>query len=205
MRIQLDATTLLNAGMFMPMAERLGKIKALDKVIAQNVFDLISKNKQTASFTINLSPSCVDDAEFSKWFLQSLKRLGKKAQQVIVELPEFGVINRVEAVRTFYAEVVAVGGKTSIDNYGKSFSSFAYLNNLRLNFLKIDGSFVRGVDSNPDNQFFIRSLTKIAKSLDILIIAESVETEAEYQTLVNNNVDGLQGYFVDKPGDLESK
>lgn len=205
MRIQLDATTLLNAGMFMPMAERLGKIKALDKVIAQNVFDLIGKDKQAASFTINLSPSCVDDDEFSQWFLQSLKRLGKKAQQIIVELPEFGVINRVEAVRAFYAKVVELGGKTSIDNYGKSFSSFAYLNNLRLNFLKIDGSFVRGVDSNPDNQFFIRSLTKIAKSLDILVIAESVETEAEYQTLVSNNVDGMQGYFIDKPGDLESK
>tara|TARA_R110002110_G_scaffold383245_2_gene594630 strand:+ start:80438 stop:82354 length:1917 start_codon:yes stop_codon:yes gene_type:complete len=202
MRIQIDENPLLNAGRFMPMAERLNRVTDLDRVIVKNVLTLAQSKLQHANFSINISPSSLDNTQFIMWLLAELKRMGKDAQKIIIELPEYGVVRRVAAVREFFAHVSALGAKTSIDNYGKSFGSFAYLNNLRLDYLKIHGSFIRNIHENSDNQFFIRSLVEIARSLDILIIAESVETEEECSMLEQMKVDGLQGYYIGRPGDL---
>jgi len=202
MRIQLDENTLLNAGMFMPMAERLNRVTDLDRAIVKNVIQLAKSKDQNIHFAINISPSSMDDPLFVVWLLVELKKMGKDASKIVIELPEYGVVKRVEVVRDFFAKVSELGAKTSIDNYGKSFGSFAYLNNLRLDYLKIHGSFMRDIHENSDNQFFIRSLVEIARSLDILIIAESVETEEECSTLEQMKVDGLQGYYIGRPGDL---
>src|SRR5690606_10903471 len=131
-------------------------------------------------YYVNISPSSVDDADFVKWLIEKIKSLGKKASSIIIELPEYGVVHRIDKIRALFLQVSQLDSKTSIDHYGKNFSSFAYLNNLRLDYLKIDGSFVRNIHESDDNQFFIRSLVDIARSLDILVIAETVETEQEY-------------------------
>jgi EAL domain-containing protein (putative c-di-GMP-specific phosphodiesterase class I) len=120
----------------------------------------------------------------------------------MIELPEYSVINRIEVVRDFLLTFSNAGGKTAIDHYGKNFCPFSYLYNLKCNYLKIDGGFTRGIDESKENQFFVRSLVDIAHSLDIHVIAEAEETQAEYQTLQQLKVDGEQGYFVGKPTPL---
>lgn len=198
MRIKRDGK-ILSAGMFMPMAERLNRIVELDKAMISELIYQIENSKETYQYFVNISPTSIDDPDFVKWLLEKIKLLSKRANQFIIELPEYGVISRIDEVRDLFFKASKLGAKTSIEHYGKNLSSFAYLNNLRLNFLKIDGSFVRNVHENEDNQFLIKSLVEIAKRLDISVIAEAVEVEEEYNKLLELKVDGVQGYYIGKP------
>jgi diguanylate cyclase (GGDEF)-like protein len=202
MRLPLADNQLVSAGVFMPMAERLNQIMALDKLVVDNVIERIQKSHSTDIFSVNIAASGFDDEHFRKWLLDRVKSLGKKAGRLVIELPEYGVINRLETVRNLYLKISELGAKTAIDHYGKNFSSFSYLYNLKCHYLKIDGGFIRQIQDSEENQFFVRSLVDIAHSLDILVIAESVETEEEYQTLQQLKVDGVQGYFVGKPTEI---
>lgn len=203
MRIKISDTDIISAGIFMPMAERFNQIIPLDKLVIENVIQRILSSKNDNVYSVNLSPSSLEDEAFKKWLLGNVKLLGKKAKHLIIELPEYGVINRIENVREFFLKFSAIGGKTAIDHYGKNFSSFSYLYNLKLNYLKIDGGFIKDIHQHEANQSFIRSLVDIAHSLGIKVIAESVESKEEYDTLMKLKVDGAQGYFVGKPKGLE--
>ena len=203
MRIKIKEDEIISAGVFIPMAEQLNQTLALDKLVIENIVRAITSQRHDFIFSVNLSPQFLDDETFKKWLLDQAKSLGKRAGQLMIELPEHGVTNRIEKARNFFLKFAELGGKTAIDHYGKSFNSFSYLYNLRLNYLKIDGGFVRNIEQSQENQFFVRSLVDIAHSLDILVIAEAVETEEEYEMLVSLKVDGAQGYYVGKPTYIE--
>ncbi len=204
MRIKLSDDSIVSAGVFMPMAERLNQVTPLDKLVIDNVINRIKQPHNDIEYCVNLSAKTLDNEEFKKWLLDKAKTLGKKAHQLILEFPEYGVISRIDKARDFFLKFSQLGCKTSIDHYGKNLSSFSYLFNLKLNYLKIDGSYIRNIHENEEHQFFIRSLIDIARSLGILVIAEAVETIDEYNILMQLKVDGVQGYFVGKPTESES-
>ncbi|MGE3319595.1 MAG: EAL domain-containing protein [Candidatus Berkiella sp.] len=199
LRLPVGNNELITAGVFMPMAERLNQIMSLDKLVISNIVERIQQSNSTAIYSVNISASAFDDESFKKWLLERIKSLGRQANRLIIELPEYGVINRLETFREFFLKVAELGAKTSIDHYGKNFSSFSYLYNLKCHYLKIDGGFIRQIQNSEENQFFVKSLVDIAHSLDIAVMAESVETEAEYLMLQQLKVDGVQGYYVGKP------
>jgi len=201
MRIFSHSNEVISAGVFMPMAEQLNQISALDKLVVANVIRRIGESDRDIELSVNLSLSSIKDEQFKSWLFAQAKVLGKKASRLVIELPEYTVINKLEMVREFYQKISTFGVKTAIDHYGKSFSSYSYLYNLKLHYLKIDGGFIRKIDENEGNQFFIRSLVEIAHSLGILVIAEAVETQQEYDALLSLQVDGLQGYFIGKPAE----
>lgn len=203
LRLPLENQQLVSAGVFMPMAERLNQIMALDRLVIANVIARIQKSDSSEIYSVNVSASAFDDEGFKKWIVEQLKSLGKKATRFMIELPEYGVINRIETVRHFFLKISELGVKTAIDHYGKNFSSFSYLYNLNCHFLKIDGGFVRQIQESEENQFFVRSLVDIAHSLNILVIAEAVESQQEYDTLQQLKVDGVQGYFISKPMEID--
>lgn len=202
LRLPVGNNQLVSAGIFMPMAERLNQIMVLDKLVIENVIDRILKSQTSDVFSVNISASAFDDEQFGRWLLERVKLLGKKSYRLIIELPEYGVLNRLETVRNIFFKVAELGAKTAIDHYGKNFSSFSYLYNLKCHYLKIDGGFTRQIQDSEENQFFVRSLVDIAHSLDILVIAEAVETQEEYKTLQLLKVDGVQGYYVGKPTEI---
>jgi len=203
MRIRLSDNEIINAGVFMPTAESLNQILALDKLVIKGVIAIIRQIKYDYQFTVNVSPTFLEDEGFKYWLLEQAKSLKHKSHCLILELPEYGIIHRLEKARDFFHQFTALGCKTSIDHYGKNFTSFSYLYNLKINYLKIDGGFTKQIEEHEENQFFVRSLVDIARSLDIQVIAEAVETQAEYLTLQQLKVDGVQGYFVHKPTELD--
>lgn len=92
--------------------------------------------------------------------------------------------------------ITATGAKTKLDQFCKDFKSFNYLSTLKIDYIKIDGSYTRGIHENKDNQFFVDSVVKFAHGLGIYVIAESVETHEEWDVLRNLRVDGVKGYGV---------
>ncbi|MFT5209029.1 MAG: EAL domain-containing protein (putative c-di-GMP-specific phosphodiesterase class I), partial [Flavobacterium sp.] len=90
--------------------------------------------------------------------------------------------------------------KFSIDHFGNGATAFSYLQSLDVHYLKIDRSFVTGINDNTDNQFFIRSVVQIARTRDMLLIAEGIEKTNELETLNDLGVDAAMGYLLGKPG-----
>jgi EAL domain-containing protein (putative c-di-GMP-specific phosphodiesterase class I) len=121
------------------------------------------------------------------------------APRLIFELPEYGVVSFIDRVTALLGLLAGYGAKLSIDHFGRSFSSLAYLRSLKVDYLKIDGSFMRSIEENSDNQFFVQALAEIAHGLEIVVIAEAVETESVWKILPSLHVDGAQGYFIGRP------
>lgn len=202
-RMKDETGNLMPAGQFMPMAEHLHKVPELDRLVIEKICERIQTDVEPREYSINLSASSLDEEDFRKFLIRQIKNLGKKAQRLMVELPEYGVLHRVDLVSDLFKQLKNMGAQTVIDHFGQNFTSFGYLHSISLSYLKIDGSFVRDLPHNEENQFFIRSLIGIAHSLDVKVIAEAVETDEELQILKKLKVDGLQGYLIGKPGQLD--
>ncbi len=203
-RIRGEKGELLPAGLFMPMAERLGMAPDFDRVVVGKAFDhLASIEDKQAVVAVNISPASVHDAAFADWLCALLKARGDGlARRVIFEATEYGCAAKPASLGRFVERVRSCGAQFSLDHFGVGLSSFGYMRDLKLDYIKIDGSIIRHIHTNRDNQFFVHSITGIAHGLDMRVIAESVEEEQELETLKALRIDGVQGYLVGEPKDM---
>ncbi len=188
---------LLTAGSFMPMVERFGMAVDVDKAVILEAIGLLNATPGGGPLAINLSPMSIGSLTFVRWLEDTLKS-NPMSRRIIFELPEYGAITLLEELRDVIQRFAAYGVRFSLDHFGRGFSSFSYLHSLKVDYLKIDGSFVRQL-GDKDHEFYIRSLVEIAHSLDIEVIAESIESEEVWNWLQGLNLDGGQGYFLGRP------
>ena len=199
LRIRDENGNLIAAGAFVPMAARLGLAQMLDRRAVELAADYLAATRSfPVQAAVNLAPSSVCDPQFWDWLTGFLARC-PDAPRLVFEIPEHSVLRNIETIRAFSVRLAGSGTGLAIDHFGRGFSSFAYLRTLRIRYLKVDGGFTRGIEANTDNQFFVRALTTTAHELDLQVIAESVETDAERETLGALNIDGLQGYLIGRP------
>ncbi|WP_428603433.1 EAL domain-containing protein [Sedimenticola sp.] len=195
-----DQARLLTAGLFMPQVESLNMTAEIDKaVISQVLQRLRASGEDQTRYAVNLSLQSITTAGFMKWLAERLGDNRELTSRLIFELPEYGVVSLIDKVNALLDLVTGFGAKLSIDHFGRSFSSLAYLRSMKIDYLKIDGSFMRSIDDSKDNQFFVQALTEIAHGLEIVVIAEAVETEAVWEILSSLHVDGAQGYYIGRP------
>lgn len=195
-----DTPSLLPAGLFMPQAENHNLATEIEKIVISKVLlRLLDEIKGKSRFAINISQSSIQDPEFIHWLDHQLAEHAVVAPRLIFEMPEYGAVASIQQVKQLIKMLDKYGTLFSIDHFGRSFSSFAYLASLKVHCLKIDGSFMRSLDKNSDNRFFIQVLTKIAHGLEIEVIGESVESELVWDLLPSLHLDGAQGYFLGKP------
>ncbi len=202
-RIPGENITLLPAGMFMPMAERLDVALEIDKAVITMVIAHLSKQPAATPLAVNLSIASLHTPEFADWLFGMLARLPGKTQKIAFEFSEFLAVRELDRLRDFTARIRKTGHGFGLDQFGRGFSKFGYLESLRPDYVKIDGSYTNQVTQDHDNQFFLRTLGNIAHSLDITVIPQSVETEAQWQKLKELNVDGVQGYAVGRPHPID--
>ncbi|MFH2124514.1 MAG: EAL domain-containing protein [Pseudomonadota bacterium] len=202
-RITLPTGQMLNAGIFIPLAERLRCISSIDKIVIEKAMLVDSGKLHSNEFAVNISPSSLKDASFTAWLLSSLKKMPPGAPKIIFEFAEFNATQDLDILQDFAKKVKALGHFVGLDHFGQSFANFGYLKSLQPKYVKIDRAFIDELkEEDSDSHFFIGALTSVAHSLDILVIAEGVEGEAQYQTLCDLNIDGIQGYYLDKPREL---
>ena len=202
-RIQEESGKMLSAGMFMPLAERLGLVSSLDRIVIEKAMETTVDMLGVDQLAINVSPASLQDEKFRNWVLESLKSLPGNAPKLRFEFAEFSAVQHLELVRNFGAQVQQLGHGYGLDHFGQGFSNFGYLKSLRPDYVKIDRAYTDELKTrDSDSHFFIGSLTSVAHSLDILVVAEGVETEEQFNLLKELNLDAIQGYFIGKPAPI---
>ena len=200
LRLKGHTGNLLVAGLFMPMAEKIGLARDLDMLVIRAAFShMIQESHIEKSYAINITTSSMRDAKFLDWLCEQLNLFPQCATRLIFEIPEYGVLHDVHAAKLFAQRLQQYGSKISIDQFGRSLASFAYLNSINPTYIKLDGSFVRNINLDKDNQFLVQALTRTAHEINIKVIALNVENEGEQAILAASRIDGVQGYLTGKP------
>ena len=195
-----DNDEVIPAAVFMPMAETSGLATQIDKAVLQLIIEQLGQGGGAVDkVAVNMSPASLAQPGCLDWLAAELQKTPGAAASLILEWPEYGATAHVRELQAWIARLAPLGVEFSLDHFGKGFSSFAYLRELKAHYLKIDGSYVRSLESEPNNQFFLQALVEIARGLELKVIAESVETESAWQQLHPLGVDGGRGYWLGAP------
>ncbi|MBV7317444.1 EAL domain-containing protein [Shewanella sp. NIFS-20-20] len=182
------------------MAERHGKHIEMDKLIVQLVIERLLKDQQLQGwYGVNISSHSALQPDFVAWLKDTLNRYRQVACRLVIEVSEIGIQKNLSASAAFVKAVHSTGARVAIERFGTGFTSFKFFQELRPDFVKLDGSFTNQVHMDSGNRFFIKMIVDIAKRLGVKIIATGVEVQDEKFTLEQLLVDGLQGYYIAKP------
>ena len=186
------------AAKFMPIVERLGLIREIDRFVLEMAVGHL-REQPDICLAINVSALTAGDRSWLRLLFALLRNSRDIAERLVIEITETMALQDIEETANFVAQVRSLGCGVALDDFGAGHTSFRHLKALAVDTVKIDGAFVRGVSESLDNQLFVRTLLGLAKGFDLGTIAECVETEADADALAEQGVDYLQGYFFGKP------
>ena len=194
-------------GEFIGMAEQTGLILPIGQwVLATACRQLVAWDQQPAtsqlSLAVNVSARQFRQSDFVSQVLSVLDETGANPQRLKLELTESVLISDVEDAIRKMGALRAHGVRFALDDFGTGYSSLSYLKRLPLDQLKIDQSFVRDVLTDPNDAAIVRTILALASSMDLLAVAEGVETEGQRRFLLDNGCTVFQGYLFGRPGPL---
>jgi len=198
LRLRLETGTIVAAGAFIPVVERSGLMRLIDRrALDLALADLIRYPQ--ISLAINISAVTASDSSWLRQVSSSVKNHPGIAPRLLVEITETIALENIEETARFVSALRDLGVRVALDDFGAGFTSFRNLRALAVDTVKIDGSFVKNLADNVDNQVFVRTLMGLAESFGLSTVAECVETAADAAHLVERGVSLLQGYFFGKP------
>ncbi|WP_282607417.1 bifunctional diguanylate cyclase/phosphodiesterase [Pelagibius sp. Alg239-R121] len=198
LRMYAPDGSLVPAGRFIPVVEKLGLMRAVDRLVLDLVLQDLELNRDVV-LAFNISGLTVADRSWLRSLQSRLRDKRQVAERMIVEITETAALYDNDESARFVESVRALGCRVAIDDFGAGYTTFHHLKTLPVDIVKIDGSFVRDIQASPDNQLFVRNLLSLAKALDLTTVAECVETQDDSDFLKSEGVDLLQGYFFGKP------
>jgi EAL domain-containing protein (putative c-di-GMP-specific phosphodiesterase class I) len=196
----------LSAGEFVDVAERIGAMQKLDLFLIERVFEnyKLFENKFPLFIFINMVPENATE-EFAEKVRALADKYSVPTTNVIFEITERKAIEDIMRVVSFVRELKDEGFRFAIDDFGSGYSSFYYLKYLPVDFLKIEGEFIKTLPNSPTDRVFIEGIVNVAKKMGIKTIAESVENEKVLEVVKDLGIDYAQGYYLGKPEPLEEK
>ncbi len=183
-------------------AERFGLMGEIDRWVVRHSFKA-ARTSAALGFSINLSGQSLADESFSDFIRQELAALPLDTRRICFEITETAAISHLSIATQFIREMKALGFSFSLDDFGSGMSSFAYLKHLPIDYIKIDGVFVRDIVSDPLDRAFVQSINHIGRVMGKKTIAEFVENDAILDILKLIGVDFAQGYGISQPEPLE--
>jgi len=186
-------------GQFVPIAEKSGKILAIDQWVLRRVIRMLAKYPQMPAVAVNISGRSFDDPSLPQRIRQWLGDSQVDPARLMIELTETAAVSDIQDAQRFIDALHQTGCTVCLDDFGSGFSSFAYLKHIAADVLKIDGQFIHDLPNNPENQIFLRALLDVAIGLKKTTVAEFVDSEAVFNMLSEFGVDLAQGYYLDKP------
>lgn len=199
-----DNDELVSPNEFIPAAERYGLITEIDCWVIETFFS----NYQNLSrqeiltkglYTINLSGASICNHQFMRFLIEQFPRFQIPPQTICFEITETEAIANFDQARYFIGALKEIGCSFALDDFGSGLSSFAYLMNLPVDYLKIDGIFVKNINHNLISQAIVESFNHIAHAMNLETVAEFVEDEMILEKLREIGVDYAQGYGISHP------
>ncbi len=194
---------LIPPGAFLPAAERYKITPRIDRWVVSNTIKWLNDNPDTVDefsrFFINLSGHSLADEKFLTFIVDELKKSSIPPNKLCFEVTETAAITHLDKVIDFISKMNTFGCHFALDDFGSGLSSFAYLKNLPVDYLKIDGQFVKNITQDPIDFAMVKSINEIGQVMGKLTIAEFVENNEILEKLKSIGVNYAQGYGIEKP------
>lgn len=205
LRMQGDDGEIVGPAQFIEVAERSGLIHAIDRMVMSGAIRhqaLALAQGLAVTLTVNLSAHAFNNPDLLNHLQQLLKETDLDPQRLIFEMTETAAVADVTAARHLMEAIKEIGCKFALDDFGTGFSSFYYLRTLPFDFVKIDGSFIKKLCDQSDDQVLVKAITDIAKAFGKKTIAEHVEDAQTLALLAEYGVDYAQGYYIGRPSPI---
>lgn len=204
LRMQDEKGAVIPPMAFIPAAERYNVMAMLDRWVVTNTLEWLVANPLTSSnhlqfFSINLSGPSLADKNFLQYIVDEFDRTGVSPERICFEITETSAIANIGRAKDFISVLKKRGCCFALDDFGSGMSSYSYLKNLDVDYLKIDGAFVKDMAQDPVDFAMVESINRIGHVMGIKIIAEFVENETILEKLRQIGVDYAQGYGIHKP------
>ncbi|MCK5360210.1 MAG: EAL domain-containing protein, partial [Gammaproteobacteria bacterium] len=202
---------LVAPGRFLPAAERYHLVALLDRWVIERSFEWYQRKgrhlgaDQPLTMAINLSGESVTDSALLEYIKEEMTYYHVPANVICFEITETAAVANLQAAARFIRDLQHIGCRFALDDFGSGMSSFAYLKNLPVDYLKIDGSLVRGIETDTINYAMVNAIHQLGSVMGIKTIAEFVENERTREKLAEIGVDYAQGFGICRPRPLEDK
>ena len=198
-----DTNNIIAPGVFLPVAERFNLSHRIDQWVIDNTLQWLSDNYDVIDhidhISINLSGLSLSNEMLLQHIIKALKTSKVKASKITFEITETAAIANLTHAKLFISALSAYGCKFALDDFGSGLSSFAYLKNLKVDILKIDGMFVKDMLNDPIDEAMVKSINDVGHIMGMETIAEYVESEGIRDKLQDMGVNYGQGYGLGKP------
>ncbi|MCU4676806.1 EAL domain-containing protein [Catenovulum sp. 2E275] len=205
LRMRDENDILLPPGLFLPAAERFRLTNKIDRWVIKAVFTWLSSRQtiwEKVTLSINLSGESLNDESLYDYIIDLHQKVGFPSEAICFEVTESAAVNNLVVGRELILRLQAYGFTFALDDFGKGFSSYSYLQNLPAEYIKIDGGFVKEMLSNKRDHEIVRSIHQISTVMGMKTIAEYVEDDEILEALREIGVDYAQGFGIQRPAEL---
>ncbi len=202
LRMRDDDGRVVSPGLFLHVAEQTGLMTLIDKRVLELAFKIQAdfiQSKLDIILSVNLSGEMISNPNAVDTVITLLKKYDLPASKFIFEVTESQAVTNLFAAQNFMRQIHEIGGQFALDDFGVGFSSMSYLKQLPVQYLKIDGGFVKNLDVDHEDKLFVQAINSVGRGMGLKTIAEFVENEQIYEALRYIGVDYAQGYAIGRP------
>ncbi len=202
-RMQEADGTLVPPNEFIPAAEKSGLITRIDYRVLELAFSHLAGLEaagRDVSLAVNISGEHLGDDALFRWLANIFEEGGVTPGRLLFEITETTAVRNLLRAKAFMEPLKALGCRFALDDFGVGFTTFAHLRSLPVDMIKIDGSFVRDLPTNPENHALVKAMTEAAHSLGKRVTAEYTESAMVLAVLRDLGVDYAQGFYIGRPG-----
>jgi len=197
-RVRENSGKLIAAAEFMPAMEQLGLATLIDRQVLVMALDALAR-QPGIRISINIFPQTMQDAQWMILFDEGTSRDHTLAERLIIEVTETAAMLEPARTLDFMARLRRKGCAFALDDFGMGHTSLGSLRDFRFDIIKIDGSFITDITTNPDNRFFVTKLVEIGAHFDMMTVAEFVQGPADARILRDLGVEYFQGFYFGTP------
>ena len=199
MRIENEKGEILPAARFIEVAEEMNIIYKLELLLFKKAFEIIKKENYSGLVFLNFSPKSIVISGYLDQLRNLAKTYGIDTSRIILEITERETVKNLDILNSFIKSLKEFGFRFAIDDFGSGYSSYIYIKKLPIDFVKIEGDFIKELSTSHIDKAIVKSVTVLSHELNIKTIAEFVEDKSTLDLCKKLGIDYAQGFFIGKP------
>jgi diguanylate cyclase (GGDEF)-like protein/PAS domain S-box-containing protein len=207
LRMRDETGAIIAAAQFLQAAERYQLMTSIDRWVVQATLTALASGSirlpDGRCCSVNLSAQTLGDETFLEFVVEALDHSGVDPAKLCFEIPEAAVVGDIDHARRFINVLHGIGCRFGLDDFGSGIGSFSNLKQLAIDYLKIDGTYIRNIAQDSVNHAMVTAMIKLARSLDFRVVAEEVEDRESFETVRQMGVDFVQGFIVERPHPMQ--